>query len=524
MAVPSYTTDLTLLDDANTDTGYNEPSASGWTQLNAESFGETDLFIQGTTCISATAKVGVGATLFDEGTGVTIPTDGAFLIWAYWAAPNSLDSEANGGIRTIIGDTVGDFRAWIHGGNDTYTYGGWINLATNPTVSTDYTAGTPATTYRHFGWAYNAVTVPGKGNPYCVDAMRYGRCESRFAGGQAADYATFSGFATQNDNITNRWGLIQETDGGFLWKGLITLGYVSLVDFRDSNTSILIDNTKKVTSNFNKIEIRQATSRVDFTSISIQSLSTASRGNFEVIDNATVNISSCNFTDMGTFIFLSNSTVDATTFRRCDLITLGGGTYTGCIFAESFNTTKAVLAASTTEAALISDSEFISDGTGYGLEITGSAGDFTFSNVTWTGYALQGGTAADRALHITATTGTFNITISGGTAPTYHSEGATVNINSDVTVTFTGLKDNSEIRIYKTSDDSVVAGIEDATTGTPDNRSFAWSAPASTDVYYFIHNWQPGVTVYETIEVRGFIVPANDTSILIQQRVDRNAI
>jgi len=112
MTVPAYTTDLSLLDECNSDTGYSEPTASGWTQLNAETFGETDLFIQGTTCISATCKTGVGATLFDAGAGgVTIPTDGAFLVWVYWAAPNSLEDEASGGIRTIIATNMNDFYA-----------------------------------------------------------------------------------------------------------------------------------------------------------------------------------------------------------------------------------------------------------------------------------------------------------------------------------------------------------------------------------------------------------------------------
>ena len=85
------------------------------------------------------------------------------------------------------------------------------------------------------------------------------------------------------------------------------------------------------------------------------------------------------------------------------------------------------------------------------------------------------------------------------------------------TVTFTGMKDNTEVRVYLTSDDSAVAGIENATAGTTDNRSFAWSALATTNVYYKIFN-----VAYEEIHVKGFIVPGTNTSIGIQQRFDRN--
>ena len=41
-------------------------------------------------------------------------------------------------------------------------------------------------------------------------------------------------------------------------------------------------------------------------------------------------------------------------------------------------------------------------------------------------------------------------------------------------------------------------------------------------VDYFLHNFQPGVVIYEEISVIGFTVPNVDTTIDIQQRIDRN--
>jgi hypothetical protein len=121
----------------------------------------------------------------------------------------------------------------------------------------------------------------------------------------------------------------------------------------------------------------------------------------------------------------------------------------------------------------------------------------------------------------------MTITISGGSGVSedYHvrSAGATVTISADTTVTFAGMKDNSEVRIYKVSDDSVIAGIEDATTGTEDDRSFEWAAPNGTEVYYRIHCFEPGDEIYETIFVPSYTVPANDTTIDIVQKIDRNA-
>ena len=166
------------------------------------------------------------------------------------------------------------------------------------------------------------------------------------------------------------------------------------------------------------------------------------------------------------------------------------------------------------------DVDFVQGGQGHAIEID-TATSYTFTNITFSGYNASNG-QDDSAIHVSATSGTVTITTSG-TTPSYKSAGATVVINTDTTVTFTGLKDNSEVRVYKESDDSVVAGIEDATSGTTDNRSFSWSAPATTLVYYRIICFQPGDEIYEPIEIRNYTVPNNDVSVQINQRRDRNA-
>ncbi|MEO2054744.1 MAG: hypothetical protein ABGX83_05535 [Nitrospira sp.] len=117
-------------------------------------------------------------------------------------------------------------------------------------------------------------------------------------------------------------------------------------------------------------------------------------------------------------------------------------------------------------------------------------------------------------------TGTLTINASGGANPVTSrvSGGGTVVINNNKSVTFNGMLDDTEVRVFKTSDDSAVDGIENVTAGTVDDRSFTWSASAGLDVYYRIHNVERG----EFIEKRGFIVPTNDVSIDIDQRAERN--
>lgn len=524
MAAASYTTDLTLIHAC-------DASSASWTEPTGFAGGaitlpETDFYIQNTGCLSkncgTTTPVGVGA-IYNAGAGQTIPTDGAFLAWVFFGAPNTLDVEANGGIQLFIGSATTAFKQWYLLGSDTYPYGGWVNLAVDPTVTASATTGTPSATLQYFG---AGVYVPGtaiasKGNPFGLDIIRYGRCESRINGGDLANgYATFTGFATQNDSNANRWGLIQAIDGGFLWKGLITLGYTSAVDFRDANTTVLIDNTKKVGANFNLIEVRQAGSRVDLTAISFLSLGTISKGRFAMIDNATVNITSCTFTDMDTFVFLSGATISNSTFRRCGQITSGGATISNSTIDKSTATT-AILAGAPANAALISNSTFISDGTGYAIEITGTAADVTLTGLTFTGYAATNGTTGNEAIFVNIASGNMTISISGGgSTPSIRTAGATVTVQNSRTLSIAGLISGSRVAVLNTNgtssnydDDTEIAGTSNS--GTTFTYDYNWTGTPIVANIVIIHNTK-GIIRYDNQSLG-----ANGLSLILQPQTDR---
>ncbi len=388
MVIPAYTTDLTLMDAAENDTNWAEATASGWTAVFAVTGGDTDDFIQNAACNSSTFKTGVGVLLYDNSGGITLNQDDAVLIWAKWDAGPGLDTDANGGMRTVMGNSLSAFNSFDQSGSDSYTYGGWKNFATgdpaDSEVTPDDVVGGPTTVKQFHGWAANALSVPSKGNPYKVDVIRYGRCEIRVNGGETNDFAIFFGMATENDlNVTsfNRWGLFQAVDGGYLWKGLMTLGYTSAVDFRDSNAFITVDDTPHCTKNFNLIEIDQAGSRVDWTSITFVSLGTKSPGRFVMLAAADVNFVSCSFSDMDTFIFLSSASVLNTSFIRCNTITHGGCVMNGSLILE------AIVAVN--DGALVY---------GAAVDPDGFVDDMTFSMGTVSHHAIDFGTAVDSSL------------------------------------------------------------------------------------------------------------------------------
>jgi hypothetical protein len=446
MTVASYSTDLNDMDLAEAITGWAESTASGWTSIDRP-VNDTDDFIQNIKCNSSAAKTGVGVLFYNNGAGITLNQDDAVLMWCKWDAAPLLATEASGGLRTCIGDALDVFYAFNQLGSDSYPYGGWRNLATgdpaDSEVSPDTTVGSPSTTKQYFGWAFNApIDVPGKGNPYKVDAVRYGRCEIICINGDATAYGTAAGMAQENDyndgtNGYNRWGLFQAIDGGYLWKGLMSLGTAAtVVDFRDSAVAINIEDTKHTTKNFNKIEINNSGSRVDWTGYTFSALGTKSPGRLEVVDNADVNLDGCTFNDMDTFIFQSNSAVLDSAFVRCGQITHGGAVMNGSSVSgyEGTADTSALIYNETVNPVGEMDNMTFTRGAAltHAIEFgTSSPLTINLSGIAFSGYNASD-EQTDSTFHVKRTTDTVTINVSGCSGNiSYKSEGATVVIAAD---------------------------------------------------------------------------------------------
>ena len=449
MAGPTYSTDLTTLDEAGAGTTYSE--LSSWTNLFAQTSNETDAYIQGSNCVSWTVKTGLGGCYPPGVSAQTFPTDGAVLIWAYWSAPNSLEPIANGGIRTVVGSSGSAFDAYYQGGSDTYTYGGWINLATGDpaSITRDANVGTTSTSYTVFGWAYNAPTsVPSKGNPYYVDAIRIGRCQLLCVNGDGTEPAAFTNAAANNDAQNNRWGLLQAISGGYLQKGLFSFGNTTnYVHFVDSNKSITIDNTRKVTSNFNRFEVSNNSSNVFLTAVSISSTSSVSRGNFVVnttsASTANVILDTCTFTDMGYFILQPGTKSLGSTYRRCLSVNASSSNCQSSVFASyqgASNTSALVWTDNTDTNGKLDGCTFTHGSVAnncHGLELSNtSLTSITLTGVTFSGYNSANGNP-NSAIHVMKSAGALTINVTGGTTPSILTEGADVTVVSgsvDVTV------------------------------------------------------------------------------------------
>lgn len=407
MAAPSYSTDLATVTLNETNTGWSE--LTGHTTGGADAT-ETDYYIQGTACVSQSTGTATGTTAgmeYDYGSNVTFNTGDHFFIWQIFTAPGAIDTFNNGGMRFGVGPSTGNIKYWKCFGVDSsrYPYGGWVNTAIDPTLTADYTEGTPTANYRIFASWPNLTAAVSKGNPHGVDAIRRGRGQILATGGDSTNgYATFAGMAAKNDandatNGYNRWGLFQYQAGSYLWKGLMSLGSATTaVDFRDSNRNIVIDDTRRVASTFNLIEIKHASSYVTWTNINITALGTTSKGDLSIDStDPYVKFDGCTFTDMGTFLLRGSTDVVGTTFRRCGLVTQN----TAEIQNTLFDKPSGAVGLLCNNIEYLANVDFISDGTGHALELTsahaGSA--WQMQNITFSGYAAGNGSTGNEAIY-----------------------------------------------------------------------------------------------------------------------------
>lgn len=518
MAAASYTTNLTDITTAEGTTGFTGIGGGG-----AIAYQETDFFIQGNFCLSKatnntwdSAGTPRGGAMFNNGAGITVPANGAVLTWIYWWGPGVLATKANGGAEVIIGSATTAYKSWYVTGSDDWAFGGWRCYPVDPSVATSRAnTGSPTSTLQYFGWQANvgaAVNI-ARGNPYGIDAIRYGRCDIVATDGDLANgYATFLGAANWDNDPARRLGLFTPRDGAYYQQGLFQIGTAgTAADFRDSNRVIFIQNTEKVSAAFNRWEIRNASSRVDWTSINISALGTVSKGQFEMVDNADVNWDTCVFTDMDTFILQSNATVIDSTWRRCGQVTLGGATLTGCTFDK---TTAAVALLAGSSVSTVSGCFFVSDGSSHAIEITGGT-SHTLNNLTFSGYAASNGSTGNETVYVNIASGT--VTINSDSVISVRTAGATVNVVAgQKTLTLTGIVSGSDIVVLTAGTSTDLASNDGATNPV---TSFAYSYTYSAGTFVDIAVYKVGYVPYV---VRNYELQNGNSSLPIAQVVDRN--
>jgi hypothetical protein len=507
MAVPTYSTDLTLIDDAQA-VGNFVATGGGASALGDE----TDYFINDTQCVS---KSGFTATtkglMADDVSAPTITAGDAVFIWGRQANRNILDTVASGGGQFIMGTSNSAFDSFYVDGSDVdgSNLKSWVNYAVDPTATASATTGSPGA-YDHFGMQWKILGSGSlKGSPNAVGVIRYGR-EIRCVDGQAANYATFAGAGTFDADITRRWGILTPTAAAFEFHGAFVMGQSgTAVDFRDSNRNIIVLEDAFVASTFNEFVIIHASSNVEWTKIKIAALGTTAPF-ILTLDVGTFTGVSCEFVGAGVSTLGAGATFTDTVWSTSGEITQGGATLTDCIIENS----SAAAAMTVDDLSLITGCTFTSDGTGYAVDL----GNFAATTaITWnntdTGYAATDGSTGNETILIDVDSGqtvTINVT-TGASTPTVHKTGTgTVVVNASASITLTGLVAGSRVQIQDMTNTIELFNETEATTTFSD--SVAFTSDITIRIRVALSSTAPFYKLFETTDTltsAGFSLKVN---------------
>lgn len=507
---------------------------------------DTDIFIEGTTSVTEQISSSRRVMLFDNGSTQDL-SNGHIYIWVNCGIVGILDTKANGGMTVrLTGPTSTNFVEWYVGGSDSWPtsiQGGWTMFVVDTASTPSNTGGTaPAlaaiqkigisaisdgtmTKSADNTWV-DAAWFLGDGTPGII-------VEGRNAGTTDWDFADI------NTQIgTSAGSFIPGPGGSWVCNTPIQYGIndTSTHGFTDTNQTILwadqefaaadlyglsaLGNAGGTTNVTLGIKTGTGDDATGAQGCAIQAAATGVRWEMDFNDANldAIGFYGCNFQHGGDFL-LDDVAVSciSTQYLDCDSALVTGSEQLKCSVINANTADGAAFMTTDDLGDIVRCSFEFSDGHGIELTTPRVAAQTSKGN-TFTGYATQVGTANDRMVYNNSG-GLVDLSITdGGTFTTYRDgASASTTVTQDVTVTLTGLKDDTEIRVFDTGTTTEIAGIEDATAGSPDDRTFDITLAAATAVDIRIIN-----VTHEIEKLTNYIMPSVDASLPIQQRFDRN--
>ena len=508
MAAISVAFDGTRVNDSNTNTNWGNYRISGSVPAS-----EAQLAYQGGLAVnkkitSTTQRQGVD---YDPGSGAIDMTAAAFPL----AFLKGYVSDF-GALNTTYGCEFGlgsgnaayyDYNVAGSGANRAPydagypAQGGYILSAINPTIAAwrEGTTGSPSTSaIDYFAFGAQFTTGGAKNENVAMDAIDIGRGLIMTGGDGVSADGTFIDFlSADQDNTTNRWGVVDGVDPVVNARGLLTIGSATETDFNDStSTLIFVDGYYGPGDVGVKADIQNASSVIDIscTLLGLGSITTSdTRPDFTVSGTSGSCVVGARMQNFRNIIFTSATDVDGADMQFADL-TQG----TAEIQNSVLRTTSATTVASINDASFgttsgFHDSEFIQEGAGHAIELT-TGTTFNFTGLTFTGY---GANTTNSAAIYNNTGGAITINVSGGgNTPTYRNgTGASTTVNNTVTLTVQVNDENA----------AAVSGarvrIENASTGALISQGNANASGTYTDAAY---SYSTDLAVTTKVRLKGY--------------------
>ena len=485
-----------------------------------------------------------GMQLNDASTVDMTATDRDLWFFKYYLA-DAFDANVTEGARIGIGNgSSASSKSYNIAGstatNDAYlaypAQGGYILGAIDPanTFWPIATAGTAdLTVIDFFGCQGSWINGNAKSLNIAMDAIDIG-VGLYLVGGTGADpVASFTSYPTiDQDIVTNRWGVCSGAGANVAAWGLLRAG--GAIEFDDTTSVVAFKDGYHgagFTGVLHELDTAASTFNVGCTIIGEGKLYNAgaidTRPDYTVTGTtmtADYNFSA-NLRNHRNITFNEKVVSDGADIE-CLLLTQATAEITNTTVRTGAPTNVACLQDPTFSATGLHAMTFVQSDVGHAVEVLATG---SWSGIKFVGYGgtpgsnLVAGTGAADAAVFNDTGGAITITIvAGGDSPSVRNgTGATTTVVAAVEVTLTGMKDNTEVRVYDQSNPPVeLHGIENVTAGTVDDRSFAFSLSATTVVDIAVFNTEWILPPNNRIE--NYTIPAADTSLPISQVFDRN--
>lgn len=549
------TDNRTLINAADSVTGYVDLSGAAAGTL------DTEIFFEGTGSIGEYLTSSLAGLLYNYGSAQNL-SNNVFYILINCGIVGLLDTKANGGFRIrFTGATATDwFEVYVAGSDDwpASFAGGWtlfvvdIEDARSTAVTNGWTNGTtPATSaIQRFGWA----GVTGGTMPRMVDNT-WMDASYRLSDGSPAIIVEGRNAGTTDwdwSDVVSEMALVDSPvarnadGGGVTLSGPVQFGIndTSTHGFTDTNKVILWDNQEYAPVDLYGLSALGNSGGTTNVTLGIKSgsgssatgaqgctISAADTGvrwsmDFDDPDLDVIGLYGCSFIHGGTFN-LDDAAVSviSSLYIDCDKALVHNSEQLKNKIINA-NTADGVAFMVTDDMGDISYCEFeFSDGHAIELDAATPTSQNNVGNL-FSGYTNTIN-STDAAI-LNSAAGALTISSSAGSNINVNSYrntgGGSVTITNNISVTFSAMKDDSEVRVYNASTGVEIAGIEDVTAGSVNNREFTWSAAAGTVVDYVIHHWSGSAPFYQTIRRDDYSVPVSDTTIEINQLIERNTV
>jgi hypothetical protein len=320
----------------------------------------------------------------------------------------------------------------------------WLIIAIDPNLSghADATVSGPVSpsAIDWFAWMATMTASTAKSENVAMDAIDYITNGTGLTiTGATSVFQDFADFDEGTKN--NRYGICTQKDGVFYVVGVLTIGTSTTVAFSDTNQVVIFPDGYFDTG-FCGVDLGL---QHESTTIALTACTFVGKGSYGA-DGGTADtrpdfgvtgtsgsatIDACSFQNFNALVLTAGVTVTDCVFVECESLVQASATISGCTFDQPPIAT-AVAFLTSDDPELITDSTFISGGTGHAIEIT-TPGTYDFTNLVFSGY---GADASDNASIYNNSSGNVILNASGCTGITVkNGTSATTSVIQSVTLT-----------------------------------------------------------------------------------------